>query len=215
MSGKPGKESLFGMKLKFGYSKINLLAIPFVYVVSTVASTFTNTSTIFMLRDEEYFNAPKEQIGKISNDLIFYGYLINMPMTIGFGYIFDLAGRKATLLVAFLLMAFFMCMHPFISPNIYPWLIMDRMAFSATLCAAACSPLITDYISRDSRGKATAFVVIGFVVGDLLCFGVIFNFTKSLDPKLSFLIATGCVVALTLVLFMMMKEPVIMVKDNI
>lgn len=52
------KESFFGIVLKSGYSLSNLLAIPMCYITGTIAATFTNVNTIFLLRNEEYFNVP-------------------------------------------------------------------------------------------------------------------------------------------------------------
>jgi MFS family permease len=60
------------------------------------------------------------------------------------------------------------------APDVYPWLIIFRIGLAISSVAALCHPLITDYIKKTSRGKATAFQSLGFVVGDLFTFVVLF-----------------------------------------
>lgn len=59
--------------------------------------TFVNTSTVFMLRDPSYFSIKPDEIGRVSNDLIFYSVPPAIIVTCFIGYIFDIAGRRATL----------------------------------------------------------------------------------------------------------------------
>jgi MFS family permease len=77
-------------------------------------------------------------------------------MTVFIGYVYDIFGRRYTLFLSATLSAMLMFLIPFCS-SVYPWLVLVRMALSATYVAPHCHPLITDYIQKNSRGKAIAF----------------------------------------------------------
>ena len=61
-----------GIKLKSRYTLLNLLAIPYLFFTIAIVSSFINTQMIFILRDEDYFNVPRNQIGTVSSDIMFY-----------------------------------------------------------------------------------------------------------------------------------------------
>ena len=70
-----------GIELKPGYDLKNLWAMPLCLVAATITGTYTNTEIIFLLKSENYFNIPKDEIGKKSNALIFYSIPIAMIST--------------------------------------------------------------------------------------------------------------------------------------
>ena len=70
-----------------------------------------------------------------------------------------------------------------------------------------CVPLVTDYVKKNSRGKATAFQSLGLILGDLLTFAVILSITKHLDIKVSFMVAACFVVAFSISFLFIVKEP--------
>ena len=47
----------------------------------------------------------------------------------------------------------------------------------------------------------------GYVLGELFCYSILYEFTKDLEPKSGFAIATAVSVILTIVLFFIIKEP--------
>jgi len=55
------------------------------------------------------------------------------------------------------------------------------MGIAFASIAALCLPLVTDYVRKSSRGKATAFQSVGIVLGDLITFGVLLTVTKNLS----------------------------------
>ncbi len=65
--------------------------------------------------------------------------------------------------------------------NIYPQVLLTRMGIAFASIAALCLPLVTDYVRKSSRGKATAFQSVGIVLGDLITFGVLLTVTKNLS----------------------------------
>ena len=66
---------------------------------------------------------------------------------------------------------------------------------------------MTDYIKKHSRGRATAFLAFGLVVGDLLSFAVLMQYTKRFSPEVGFFIVSSCVLTIGTVLLKLIKEP--------
>lgn len=128
-------ETFMGIKLKPSYTALNFLAIPFIFFTMAIVGSFTNTQMIFILRDEEYFAVSKENIGSISNDVMFYMILVTTFLSLVFGYIFDIIGRRKTIFFSLLSAAIFMTMVPFMAPCIYPSLILVRIGIGMALIA--------------------------------------------------------------------------------
>lgn len=192
--------------MKPGYTLTNLLAIPMCLVAATICGTYTNVQMIFLLRNPEYFNVPQDQLGQISNNIIFYAVIASVISVLFIGYAFDILGRKITLFTSTLLSAIFMFFIPF-APAVYPWLYVIRMAIAATYAAPNASPLVADYVKKNSRGKATALYALGFVVGDLITFGVLFNITKNFEIVPGFGLVSTVVVILAFLFLIIVKEP--------
>mmetsp|Transcript_6594 Transcript_6594/g.5887 ORF Transcript_6594/g.5887 Transcript_6594/m.5887 type:complete len:82 (+) Transcript_6594:122-367(+) len=70
-----------------------------------------------------------------------------------------------------------------------------------------CLPLVTDYVQKSSRGKATAFQTLGYGLGELLTFGVLFTITKNMDPFDSFLTASLTISCFAFSFIFLVKEP--------
>ena len=121
-----------GIELKPGYDLKNLWAMPLCLVAATIAGTYTNTEIIFLLQHKDYFNTPKEDIGKRSNALIFYSIPIAMISTFIVGQIFDAIGRRPTLFFSILLGCFCMVLVPYTAPNFY-LLLLVKMGVQISL----------------------------------------------------------------------------------
>ena len=75
------------------------------------------------------------------------------------------------------------------------------------ICVHVTNPLAADYIQGDALGRGHALAGIGVVFGEVLCLGVLFRLTASLNPKAAFAWAGVSGLLLTVVLFFMIKEP--------
>lgn len=53
------------------------------------------------------------------------------------------------------------------------------------------NPLVNDYVRSESRGVATTYQNIGWIVGEIFAFAVLFNFTKAMTLTASFHIAAA------------------------
>lgn len=69
-------------------------------------------------------------------------------------------------------------------------------------------------MKKHSRGRATAFLAFGLVVGDLISFGVLMNITKKMSPELGFMFVAAFVFCLGTLLMKLIKEPQIKIDDK-
>ncbi len=74
-------------------------------------------------------------------------------MTCFIGYIFDIVGRKISLTISIGLLSGVVFLTPYTSPDVYPWLIILRMALAVFFVPLFAHPLVSDYIKKGSRGK--------------------------------------------------------------
>ena len=99
--------------------------------------------------------------------------------TIVIGYIYDLVGRRITILTANLLGGLLVLLIPFFAPNVFPRVYIIRGLYAGVCYVGlSSSPLINDYIQKDSRGKANALQSFGGMLGELINIIVVLNLVK-------------------------------------
>ena len=193
--------------VKHGVSGFNLLAIAVVPICVMLTTTYVNAQTIFLLEDKEMFNVPEKQIGRVASQLALWGYPFAMAGTFVSGYIYDIVGRRITLFLSFSIGAVLIFFIPYTAPNVFPGLFAIRILFQICMTAPACSPLVADYIHKDSIGKAASLVGVGYVVGEVLSMGVLFRVTADMSHKAAFLTVAIVGIAASVALLFLVKEP--------
>ena len=147
--------------------------------------------------------------GYVAGALISYSLPPAMIATFLVGYVYDIVGRKLTLYLSFMMASTLMFFIPRTAPNVWPNLLLLRMGIAIAIVPPIASPLVADYLAREAIGKGAALIGIGFIVGEILSMGVLFNVTKSMEPNTAFLTVAiiGNVIALTFLFIV--KEPVL------
>mmetsp|Transcript_60934 Transcript_60934/g.83683 ORF Transcript_60934/g.83683 Transcript_60934/m.83683 type:complete len:97 (-) Transcript_60934:890-1180(-) len=72
------------------------------------------------------------------------------------GALMDLYGRKIPILTGFIMASIAMMLMPSFYV-VYPWLCLLRGMMSLGSAAATSSPLISDYVQKDSIGRACGY----------------------------------------------------------
>ncbi|CDW85142.1 major facilitator superfamily mfs_1 [Stylonychia lemnae] len=201
-----GREFM-GIKLKEGYTVANLISIPLITASLTVSSFYLGIQIVFILRDPEYFNVPKENIGTVTNSLTFYATFFQIALVIIIGYIYDIFGRKITLLASLIGGAIVLFLLPYTAPNVWPGLYLLRAIYAVFATVGVCSPLINDYVVKESRGKANAFQNSGVIIGELFNLFVLLKLTKDLSNSLQYQLVAVFLILVVGVLVFLMKEP--------
>ena len=183
------------------------MAIPLVPCTVMLLSTYVNAQTIFLLRDEEFFDVPEDKLGATSSNIVLVSFPGAMVGTLGAGFLFDILGRKLTLTGAFFFGSCFVFMIPYTAPNIWPWLVIVRIFITTLFGSTASNPLLADYIHKDAIGKAAALVGLGFVVGEVLAMGILFNVTRNFSAYNAFMTVAIVGACCSLLFLCLVKEP--------
>jgi len=103
---------------------------------------------------------------------------------------------------------------PYMSPTVFPNLLLLRMAISVTIVPPIACPLVGDYLMKDSIGKGAALVGIGFILGEILSMAVLFRVTKEMNPNQKFM--TVAIVGNVLAFFFlcMVREPLLRKREK-
>lgn len=128
--------------------------------------------------------------------------------TILIGYIYDIFGRKVTIVSTILLGALTIFLVPLASPHVYPWLVILRIMISLSYLAPNCQPLINDYVKKESRGRASSFEQFGMIFGQLFTFLVVIELVKGMSQQTAFTTVSLMILGLGLVFLVIVKEPV-------
>ena len=142
----------------------------------------------------------------VTSDLTIYSLPFSMVTTFFVSYAYELIGRKWTIFVSFFLTAIVFFLIPYTAPN-YTLLIVARCAIGVTMSAPLSNPLIPDYIKRSSRGKAVALNGIGFVFGEVMSMGVLFNLTKTMSYFSAFAITAGLILSFSIYFLLAVRDP--------
>lgn len=176
-------------------------------------TTYVNAQTIFLLRDDAYFAVDEDKLGTITSTLVLCGYPGAMIGTLCAGFFFDILGRRVTLFTAFFVGSGLVFSIPYTAPSVFPALLIVRIGIMLCFSAPAANPLLADYVHKDSIGKAAAFIALGFIVGEVLSMGVLFNVTASFSAEGAFL-TVACVGACCSIAFLfLVKEPQLRSSD--
>mmetsp|Transcript_12296 Transcript_12296/g.8942 ORF Transcript_12296/g.8942 Transcript_12296/m.8942 type:complete len:150 (+) Transcript_12296:220-669(+) len=129
-----------------------------------------------------------------------------MAGTLFFGQVYDIIGRKLCLVVSTICASVILLIIP-LTAQVTPGLLLARMSLALSSVAALSIPMVTDTVRKTSRGKATAFQAIGFIIGELLAYGVLMPITKSMGYFHAFCWCSSFALAFALFFLIFVKEP--------
>lgn len=164
------------------------LTIPCAAFSIITVGVYMNAQLAFMLPDKDMFNIPQEKIGKITSELIYIATPFSMITSVFASYAYELFGRKKTIFVSYFLTGFVYVWFPNTAPS-YPWLVVCRVAIAITFAPPCLNPLVNDYVSKSTRGKAVAMNGVGMVIGELFAMGILLKFTMNMSYYNAFLVA--------------------------
>jgi MFS family permease len=130
------------------------------------------------------------------------------------GYVYDIIGRRLTLFMSFVISSILLYFIPHTAPVVFPNLLLLRMAIAASLVAPIASPLIGDYLPKESIGKGAALVGVGFIIGEILSMGVLFNITKEMTPNEAFLTVAIIGVVVAFLFLFIVREPLLRKREK-
>ena len=95
------------------------------------------------------------------------------------GFVFDILGRKWTLVLCQIIGAVITFLFPVCSPSIIAFTVL-RVLFQCIFVPIIGNPLVIDYVVVQARGKATAMQNQGALAGNLLSVAALFTLTSKM-----------------------------------
>ena len=180
-----------------------LFYIPF---LGTAIGGFVNTQMTFLLQSPEYFKVDQANIGTANSKLLFSTFVACMLFTPVCGYIFDLFGRRIPLLLALLSAILLTFLMPHSAPN-FTNLLVVRTGVGLSINMLTCSPLVVDYIKKQSRGTAVSLQTMGMLLGEAFAMIALVNFIAGYSIQASYSFATIVLGTLLVVPVLFLREP--------
>lgn len=212
--GESKQRKLFGLPVKHGVSRWNLMAIVMTPLCVMLISTYLNAQIVLLLAKPGFFNYDSEDQGRVAGMLISYSMPPAMISTFLVGFLYDIIGRRLTLYLAFASSSVLIYFIPHTAPVIFPNLLVLRMAIAVCLVAPIASPLIADYLPKESIGKGAALVGVGFIIGEILSMGVLFNITKNMTPNNAFMTVAIIGNVIAFVFLFIVREPLLRKREK-
>ena len=100
------------------------------------------------------------------------------------GFLYDLVGRRFTVVFYLLICAVSAFLSPYPAPDIYPFYFLCKSGLTLSAFALFANPLLNDYITVATRPRQIAIYNVTVQLFGILNTGVYYRFTNSLDYKI-------------------------------
>ena len=200
------KHRYLGVSIKNEFGVWQFISIPALSTATIMIGVYLNAQMAYMLEDKTMFNAPADQIGTLTSQLTTYSLPFSIVMTFFVSYLFEIIGRRLTIFFSYLLTAGIFFLIPYTAPS-FNWLLTLRVLIGVTMAAPISHPLIPDYVKRNSRGAAIAIAGVGFVFGEVISMGILFNLTKNMSYFSAFAIVATVILMFSILFFFIIVDP--------
>ena len=127
-----------------------------------------------------------------TSNLTIYSIPFSLITTFFISYAFELLGRKLTISLSYATTAICYIILPHTKPHF--WLLaVVRCAIGVAMAGPISHPLINDYVSKNSRGKAIALNGLGQVFGEVTAMGGLLKLSKRMSYEQAFAM-TGTII---------------------
>ena len=164
------------MKLAGTTRPFNMVTFYWAALTGILLQTFVPQMQPYLLT--EFLEIPEGEQGVVSGNLSFWGELVIIAMVGVWGTLSDRIGRRPVTALGFLIMSAGVFAYP--QARTYEALLLVRLAFAAGAAAYSVMlvTLVADYVSDDSRGRATGLMGFCNGVGALITVMLILRLPK-------------------------------------
>lgn len=168
-----------GLALAGATSGFNMVTFYWACLVGILLQTFVPQMQPYLLT--EFLGIPEGEQGEVSGNLSFWSELVIIAMVGFWGTLSDRVGRRPIMAVGYLIMAVGLFFLP--RAQSYEELLAARLAFSVGAAAFSVMlvTLVADYVSDQSRGKATGLVGFCNGIGALITVVLLLRLPKVLQ----------------------------------
>lgn len=170
------QSKFLGLELAGGARPFNMVTFYWAALTGILLQTFIPQMQPYLLT--EFLRIPESEQGVVSGNLSFWGELMIIVMVGVWGTLSDRIGRRPVMVLGYLIMSAGVFLYP--QASSYGELLMVRLAFAAGTAAYSVMlvTLIADYVSDDSRGKATGMMGFFNGVGALITVMLVLRLPK-------------------------------------
>jgi MFS family permease len=176
----------FGIRVKPGITAFNVFSLFLMTFIVTLCSDDTLSLLQPMLQNKDYYNLTREEATAVVSRGGQINTLPGIIMGIASGYIYDIFGRKKTLIISIVSLGVTYFFFPIFAPNTSLFFVNFAM-FSIVISPFSVNPLCTDYVRKESRGKTQGLIHMGLALGTVASLAVLVEFTKNIDPLFAYL----------------------------
>jgi len=169
---------------KPGVTTANLVMIPLLMFMALTSDAAVVQSLSYLLHDEDFYDKTVDEAAHINANAATYSLVFSMPALLLSGLVYDLLGRRWSLISFFLLGGVSTMLFPLVSPSITKFDIV-RVFFQISFVSILGNTLVNDYVRVQSRGLATGMQSLGQNLGNLTAVAGIFTVAKERDNKLT------------------------------
>jgi len=155
------------IKLNPGLTKTNFICCLIFYVIFIFSNALPGALQPLIILHSDYYNIPQSQAGKITSLVLVIQLVVKIATSIPYGHLTDKFGRKTMLHFANLNFLVGSLIIP-TQTEIFPGFVIAKSLTANSACAFATIPLLADYVADESKGKASALVMMCFGIGALV-----------------------------------------------
>ena len=127
-----------------------------------------------LLMNERYYELDLKDASALMNKAYRFTIGPSIVMTILGGFIFDIFGRRLTVYYMLLIGGFALVFFPVVAPSHTMYSVLATIVTLMIAPLLTSSPLIQDYVEKDSMAKANAISLMGLSLGKVVALGVLF-----------------------------------------
>lgn len=170
------ERKFLGLKLAGATRPFNMVTFYWSALVGILLQTFTPQMQPYLLT--EFLHIPEGEQGVVSGDLSFWGEVVIIVMVGVWGTLSDRIGRRPVMAAGFLIMSAGVLAYP--QATTYEGLLLARLAFAAGAAAFSVMlvTLVADYVTDESRGRATGLMGVFNGLGALITVMLVLRLPK-------------------------------------
>jgi len=171
---------LLKVRGKPGVAWRNLFIIPSLTFLVMLTGVDVMQSSTQLLSDPDSYAFAKDRAAEINTNSMTYASIVSIFVLLFGGIIYDLLGRKATVIIMLLTMALSTAPFPFgkLLPDYQVlYFMIFKIVYSCSFIPLIMNPFINDYVKVQDRGLAMGLQNTGLVCGTITSVAGLYTLT--------------------------------------
>jgi hypothetical protein len=195
------------MQGKPGVTIWNLVSIPLLLFCVLASNADVIQEVMPLLTDTNFFGFTLSKAAKLNTNAASIASFVAIPCLLLSGVVYDVLGRRKTIMALLLIGALSTYFFPLTPPN-QPFFVTLRVLFQCSMVCLVGNTLINDYVIPENRGKATAVQNSGMTLGNIFSVSVMYSVTKNQQNLYIVFGLLGTLqVIWTIIMFFCVSEP--------